>query len=198
MSQLTDEQLLLQYQRGRTGAFTYLIGRYEKELFHFLIRFCGDRQIAEDLFQETFLQVHLSAHTFDTNRRFRPWIFTIGANKARDYLRREGKKTAAALSAPLNSSDGEGRTFLDLMEADLELPEEESLREETRQLVQQVLSELPEHLREALLLAYFHQFAYREIAQMLGIPLGTVKSRLHAAVAAFGEIWKKRHPKRTQ
>lgn len=194
MSELSDEQLLLQYRRGRTAAFSLLISRYEKELYHFLIRFCRDRQVAEDLFQETFLQVHLSAHTFDADRRFRPWIFTIGANKARDYLRREGKKQMAALSAPIDGGDSQGRTFVDLMEADLDLPQEESEKAETRLLVQQVLTELPDHLREVLLLAYFHQFAYREIAEMLTIPLGTVKSRLHAAVAAFGDIWKKRHP----
>lgn len=82
------------------------------------------------------------------------------------------------------------------MAGDLPMPAEEVEREETRELVQVVIGEMPEHLREVLLLAYFHQFAYKQIADMLSIPLGTVKSRLHAAVATFAELWKKRYGER--
>jgi RNA polymerase sigma-70 factor (ECF subfamily) len=81
------------------------------------------------------------------------------------------------------------------MEGEVPQPTDEAEQAETRELVRQVMAEMPEHLREVLLMAYFHQFAYKQIAEMLSIPLGTVKSRLHAAVAAFSELWKRRYDK---
>jgi len=77
----TDEQLLSGYRAGDKNAFATLVGRYQRELFHFLVRFLGDRAAAEDVFQETFLQVHQSIEQFDPQRRFRPWLFTIAATR---------------------------------------------------------------------------------------------------------------------
>jgi RNA polymerase sigma-70 factor (ECF subfamily) len=190
----SDEQLLQLYCQGQSWAFDELVDRYQQELFHFLIRFSGSRAAAEDLFQEAFLQVHLSASTFDSSKRFKPWLFTIAANKARDYLRRHLRRQAMPLSAPLPGQAGEdGQTFVDLLQSDLELPVEVLNREETRQQVQNMMLRLNDAQREILALAYFHQFPYRDIAEVLGIPLGTVKSRLHSAVAAFAHQWKLRH-----
>lgn len=191
--ELADERLVELYRGGDTEAFRTLVDRYRDELFHFLLRFVRRRAAADDLFQETFLQVHLSADSFDTERRFKPWLFTIAANKARDYLRRSVRQRAAPLSATVDGPEGEGKSFIDLLEADLPMPVEDVTGQETRELVRQVVSEMPEHLREVLLLAYFQQFAYKDIAEMLKIPLGTVKSRLHAAVASFAQLWKARY-----
>lgn len=200
---LSDEQLLALYRGGRGELFPVLVERYRVELFQFLARFVGNRASAEDLFQEAFLQVHLSAETFDVTKRFKPWLFTIAANKARDFLRRNSRRQTTAYSAPIGSSGGGdagggdsgdgGRSFLDLMAMDLPQPSEDFERKETQELVQKAIARMPDHLREILLLAYFHQFPYRQIAEMLSVPLGTVKSRLHAAVAAFAEEWQREH-----
>ncbi len=198
MSELTDEQLASRYRAGRDEAFAELVTRYRQELFQFLARFVNNRAVAEDLFQETFLQVHLSIDTFDPSRRFKPWIFTIAANKARDWLRRNTRQQAAPLSALIEREQGEGPAFIDLLEAELPLPVEDLEKKEIRQLVQEVVAALPDHLREVLLLAYFNRFAYKEIASMLGIPLGTVKSRLHAAVGTFADLWKTRYEAQQQ
>ena len=85
VSDRTDENLLAEHLAGDPTAFRELTERYSRELIHFLTRFLGSRAAAEDVFQETFLQVHTSAETFDGARRFKPWLFTIAANKARDY-----------------------------------------------------------------------------------------------------------------
>ena len=94
----TDEQLLLAYRQGDKPSFAQLMERYQRELFHFLVRFLGDRAAAEDVFQETFLQVHQSAEQFDTARRFRPWLFTIAANKARDLIRSQARRPDQSLA----------------------------------------------------------------------------------------------------
>ena len=85
--------------------------------------------------------------------------------------------------------DGEGTRFVDLMESDTELPDADLLDIEQTNGVRAIVNEMPSHLREILLLSYFQQMSYVQIADSLEIPLGTVKSRLHAAVAAFGNAW---------
>ena len=187
---LTDEDLLAAYRRGDRSSFALLMERYQRELFHFLVRFLGDRAAAEDVFQETFLQVHQSADQFDLERRFRPWLFTIAANKARDLMRSQARRPTNPLQASIARGDEESGEFIDLMQSAAPLPGEPMEREELQQLVHKTVMNMPEHLREILLLSYFHQFPYKQISDILAIPLGTVKSRLHAAVAHFADRWR--------
>jgi RNA polymerase sigma-70 factor, ECF subfamily len=188
--QPTDEELLLNYRRGDKAAFGTLVARYERELFHFLVRFLGDRAAAEDMFQEAFLQVHQSAQQFDLSRRFRPWLFTIAANKARDLRRSQARRPTNPLQAAINPGDGESGEFIDLVKSTQPLPDEPLQRLELQQQVQRIVAAMPDNLREILLLSYFHQFPYKQIGEILNIPLGTVKSRIHTAVAFFAEQWK--------
>jgi RNA polymerase sigma-70 factor (ECF subfamily) len=188
-SDRTDEQFLSDYRHGDKTAFTALVARYQRELYHFLVRFLGNRAAAEDVFQETFLQVHQSAEQFDLQRRFRPWLFTIAANKARDLIRSQARRPTSPLQASINGDEESGE-FIDLMQAAEELPTAGMESAELQQQVQSTVGNMPEHLREILLLSYFHQFPYKQIGEILGIPLGTVKSRLHAAVAHFADRWK--------
>jgi RNA polymerase sigma-70 factor (ECF subfamily) len=189
---LTDEQLLARYKAGQDDGLEELVRRYEHELFAFLYRFVADQAAAEDLFQETFIQVHRNASSFDPQRRFRPWLFTIAANKARDYLRSHGRRTVHSLDNTASAGGEEGSTFLDLMASDTPAPPTELSRAEDLARVSAVLAELPALYKEVLVLAYFHEFPYKDIAEMLHIPLGTVKSRLHAAVASFAKSYKQR------
>lgn len=193
MEPLSDEVLFDRYRRGDTAALRTIIERHHVELLRFLVRLVGDQAGAEDVFQETFLQVHLSAASFDASRRFRPWLFTIAANKARDFLRRKGRRRTLELSAPVGGAGGDddGGTFIDLMEVRIPSPDQRLDDDETSRQVQTALDTLSPSLKEILLLAYFQRLSYQQIADDLDIPLGTVKSRLHAAVASFAKAWKK-------
>ena len=184
----TDEELLTAHIEGDSSAFPELMDRYKNDLLHFLIRFVGSRAAAEDVFQDTFLQIHISGETFDPSRRFKPWLFTIAANKGRDWHRKHSKRTVLSLSQNIGG-DGEGTRFVDLMEAEQELPDAQLLNSEQQSTIRAVVDQLPNHLREILLLSYFQQMSYTQIADSLQIPLGTVKSRLHSAVAAFSQAW---------
>ena len=185
----TDEELLVAHLDGDGSAYPELMDRYKNELLHFLIRFVGSKAAAEDVFQETFLQIHISGATFDPKRRFKPWLFTIAANKGRDWHRKHSKRTVVSLSQEIGGGEGETARFVDLMESDTELPDAELLNSEQINDVRKAVDELPSHLREILLLNYFQQMSYVQISDSLEIPLGTVKSRLHAAVAAFRNAW---------
>lgn len=189
----SDERLFVRYREGDTESLRTLVDRYHDDLMRFLYRMTGDRQLAEDAFQDAFLQIHQSAGTFDASRSFRPWLFTVAANKARDLLRKKGRRQMVALSAPIKSGgDGDGRqsSFIDLIEVDIDGPGDRLGDSERDALVQTAVNQLSPSLREILLLAYFQRLSYAQIADDLGIPLGTVKSRLHAAVAGFARAWK--------
>jgi len=187
---VSDEDVFVAFRSGDAAAYRELIERYHDDLIRFLVRLVGDRTAAEDLFQETFLQVHQSAGTFDASRRFRPWLFTIAANKGRDLLRKQKRRRTVELSAPLKNSD-RGVSMVDLLEVDVPSPDARADLDERDRLVQRALDDLGPALREVLLLGYFQRLSYAQIADDLGIPLGTVKSRMHAAVAAFARSWQR-------
>jgi len=183
-----DGELLDRYRRGERRAFDTLVERYQRELFNFLFHLTHDAAIAEDAFQETFLQVHRSAAAFDASRPFKPWLFTIAANKARDSLRQRMRQQAAPLDAAVAGND-QGSTYADLMPADVPAPDAALANFQTRQAVDKIVAGMPEGLRVVLLLCYFQEMPYQDIADALEIPLGTVKSRLHAAVKYFAQQW---------
>ena len=191
MKSPTDEQLLSDHLRGRSDAFELLVRRHSQELYRFVIRFTSNSMAAEDVVQETLLQVFRSAAEFDVSRRFKPWLFTIAANKARDWLRGRSRHMAVPLDAAIESSPEAGeRTFLDLLAADTTDRGDDLELEEKRSVVRDVVRQMPDMLREVLILAYYHRFAYKDIASILEIPVGTVKSRLHSAVGNFGKAYR--------
>lgn len=185
----TDEQLLADHLAGKAGAFDELVRRYAGELFGFLARFVSNSATADDLVQETLVQVHAAAGSFDSGRAFKPWMYTIAANKARDYLRTRGRKATYSLDTTAGEDGPSGAAGL----AAEQMSQAENVEaEETRQAVRKVVDAMPEHLRLILTLGHFQQLPYAEIAEILDIPVGTVKSRLHAAVNHFADAWKKR------
>jgi len=182
----SDEDLIGDYTEGDHAALRLLIERYHDPLIAFLIRMMGTRSEAEDVFQDTFLQIHQSLDSFDQTRRFKPWLFTIAANKGRDALRKRKRRHTVSLSAPIDHDGGE---LVDLLDIDVPEVGVEIEREEQSAMVQKALDELTPRLREILLLAYFQKMSYAQVAEIFGIPIGTVKSRLHAAVAKFAQKW---------
>jgi RNA polymerase sigma-70 factor (ECF subfamily) len=183
----TDAELVEDFLAHDTAAFRLLIERYHDPLLGFLVRLTGSRQTAEDVFQDTFLQIHQSIESFDTSRSFRPWLFTIAANKGRDTLRKQKRRKAVSLNTPLNK-DGSAE-MVDLLQIDIPDVSAPLDAADLSAKVQTAIDTLYPRLREILLLAYFQKMTYAQIADAFEIPIGTVKSRLHAAVAAFAKAW---------
>jgi len=185
----TDEQLLKEYLAGQAASFELLVRRHAQELYQFAVRFTGNSVTAEDVVQETFLQVHNSAASFDPSRRFKPWLFTIAANKARDAIRRRTRRRELSFEAQVVPKDEAAKRFVELLSSDADEPEDDLLIEERRRIVRDAVQAMPPKLREVLVLAYYHRLPYRDIAEIVEVPLGTVKSRLHAAVATFRDCY---------
>jgi RNA polymerase sigma-70 factor (ECF subfamily) len=185
-----DEELLDRFRRGVSEAFGVLVRRYQRELYGYLRRYLGDNTLAEDVFQNTFLQVYLKSGQFEAGRTVRPWLYAIATNQAIDALRRQGRHQAVSLEQTREAAaDGESATLSQALQADRPGPVDLAADTETRQQVRACVDRLPENLRHVLILAYYQGLKYREIADILGIPVGTVKSRLHAALAKLQETW---------
>jgi RNA polymerase sigma-70 factor (ECF subfamily) len=190
LSRWSDEELLVGFCQGQREAFGMLVRRYERELYGYLRRYLGDDHLADDVFQNTFLQVYQKANQYEPGRPVRPWLYTIATNQAVDALRRQNRYLAVSLDhSSAESQDGELRTLLELLEATTTDPLDQVQGEERRVLVRNAVDQLPDFLRQVVILAYYQGLKYRDVAEILGIPVGTVKSRLHAALLRLHESW---------
>jgi RNA polymerase sigma-70 factor (ECF subfamily) len=166
----SDEELMAAIARGEERALGALVDRYAARLHAFLLRVTGNRDDADDLLQDAWIRVARGAPGFDRGRRARPWLYGIAANLARDLHRRRGVRLRAAHEIRSEPPPPAPRP-LDRID----------LRER--------LARLPERLREVLVLRFYDDLDEAEMAEALGIPRGTVKSRLHGAIRALRSGW---------
>jgi RNA polymerase sigma-70 factor (ECF subfamily) len=186
---MSDMELLKRYAAGEEDAFQELVGQYKDSVYAFLRRFLSHSDLVDDVFQETFMQLYVSRNTFDLSKPLRPWLFTIAANKAKDALRRNQRVDSTNLGSMFDGEESSMDDVLNTLDHDSRMPYDDLIKDETAASVKRVISRMPAKLREILILGYFHKFPYAEIAKILHIPVGTVKSRLHTAVGRFAEDW---------
>jgi RNA polymerase sigma-70 factor, ECF subfamily len=190
----SDEQLLQTYrQDADPGVFTELVSRYQRELYNYLRRFLSDATLAEDVFQATFLQVHVKRDVFEQGRKFRPWLYTIATNQAIDAQRRNRRHRRLSLNQPQAGSDNVG-TLIDLVAGEGDDPALSAEHGEQSAWVRGEVEALPEPLKNAVNLVYFGGMKYRDAAKVMSVPVGTVKSRLHAAIQRLGAAWRDWQP----
>ncbi len=187
---VTDEQLLIEYrQNGDRELYAQLVYRYERELFSYLKRYLGNAEMAEDVFQATFLQIHLKCDLFQEGRRFRPWLYTIATNAAIDARRRNKRHRMVSLDTPREQDNEDVGRLVNLLESGDVGPSDSAVREERNRLVRKTLDQLPESMNAVIQLVYYQGMKYREAAEVLEVPVGTVKSRLHAAISKLTDVW---------
>ncbi len=187
-SQWTDEELLSEYRSTQhRPAFEELVHRYERELFNYLRHYLGNAESAEDVFQTTFLQVHLKCEQFEEGRKFRPWLYRIATNQAID-LHRKTKRYQVISIDETCENDSSSTSFADLLPGNEVDPMVDVMNDEQAVQVRDAINELPELLRQVLYLVYFQGMKYRDAAESLGIPFGTIKSRLNAAVKKLNNL----------
>lgn len=194
VDRMTDEELLEEYRlSGSPAMFEALVKRYERELYNYLRRFLGNQAMAEDAFQATFMQVHLKCHLFDESRKVRPWLYTVATNQAIDIQRRNKRHRLVSLDRPNRVQHDELGSLMDLLASGEAGPGEGLEQSERKKWVRDAVAELPEQLGSAVRLVYFRGMKYRDAADVLEVPVGTVKSRLHAAIKRLGEAWNNSH-----
>jgi RNA polymerase sigma-70 factor (ECF subfamily) len=193
-TKLSDEVLLAAYrQTGDRKLFAELVQRYERELYNYLRRYLGDAEQAEDVFQTACLMVHLKCDQFEPGRRFRPWLYAVATNAAIDAQRREKRHRAVSLDRSRKDARQDEPRLTDMLLSDEPNPLAEASRLESGEWVQLAMDELSDQMRDVIHLVYFQGLKYREAADALNVPVGTIKSRMNAAVNKLYEVWKQTH-----
>lgn len=166
--------LVERLRQGDAGAIEEIVEKYKRQVFAFIVRMVNERETAEDLFQETWLRVIRSARGFRGDAKISTWLFQIALNLCRDHIRKVGKTVMVPLdeAGPLTCEPGVDP--IKMLQAN-----------EVRNMV----NELPVKMREVVVLRFYHDMDDREIAETVGCPYGTVKTRYHRAIKLLSKKW---------
>jgi len=183
VAELTDEDLVIAHLEGRPGAFQELYKRYRDRLVHFIARKTGDPDRAQDLVQEAFIRVTRHLHRFDTSKKFSTWVYTIASNLSKNELRNRSRSPLVLFQRLTGNWEDDHRPLQ--FEDSAMRPDDLYRKRYLRRLVEDLVQELPEHHRLVFRLRELEGKSYEEIAEITGVNLGTVKSRLHRARNSF-------------
>ena len=192
---LSDNDLMTRLKEAPpaelAAGFEVLVHRYKNAIVSFLFRYVGDPRTAEDLAQEAFLRVFRKIAEYNSTAKFSTWLYTIASNLAKDEFKRRSRHPAGSLDWESGKGADTTRNVPTAMAADDPGPDEELERGEVRERVAFALKLLKEDDREILVLKDVQGLAYEEIARILDLPMGTVKSRISRARLAFKDAWKR-------
>ena len=173
--ELTDEQLIKEFQEGDVGAFNQIVLKYKDRLLNFIYRFMNDIDKAEDLVQDTFLKLYTHKHSYKEIAKFSTWIYTIAGNLAKTELRKRKRRKVPLLSQ-MNTDDRKYEI------PSTELQSEDIVQGEyTERYILKAILQLPLHFRTVVILRDIQELSYEEISKIVNVPLGTVKSRINRA-----------------
>ncbi len=175
---LLDQADMARLVAGRDGALDALMERHGGALYGFLRRFVGDDEAANDLSQETFLRVYQHRSDFKPAARFSAWLFTIGANLARNHLRARARRPEDSIDGPVEVGH---RSLAESLPASDRGPDESALGAEQCAAIRRAVAELPDELREAVLLCELEDRSLAEAAGILATTVKAVESRLYRA-----------------
>ena len=183
----TDKSLIDAHCKGDPAAFGELVSRYGDSVLRYLIRMSGNQEQAEDLFQETFKRVHEKAHTF-RGPQFKGWLFRIATNVALDGIRRGRRIKAVSLNQQLDCDNPNSGQLGAVALADNSCnPSEQALKAEQTEQVRRAIELLPARQRATLILAYYQQLSYSDVAEVLGCSIGTVKTQMFRALRTLAD-----------
>lgn len=173
---VSDEELVRRAREGSEEAFASIVERYQDKIYNLAYRMLGNREEAEDVAQETFLNTYRAMHSFRLEERFSPWIYKIASNLCLDRLRKM-RYQVVSLDEPVGPDGDMSQQVADWTTSPDRVYETTAVREET----QEAIAELPPKYKVVVILRHMQDLSYDEIADILGIPQGTVKTRLFRA-----------------
>lgn len=186
LQELSDEELIGEFQRENEAAFTLLVGRYKDPLTNFTFRYIGDWDECNDVVQETFIRVFRSRHSYKPVAKFSTWLYTIAANLAKTRLRRRKIRRFVSLGSS-HSEDPEPLFDIPDEDARTDRQLESSMKGER---IQKALDSLSDKYREVVVLRDVQELSYEEIAAITGLNIGTVKSRINRSRSQLQEMLK--------
>lgn len=185
MWEQSDREIVREVLNGNPDLFEVLVARYEKPIFNYVYGMVRHRQDAEDLTQEAFVKAFFALRTYKESFEFSTWMYRIARNVCLDYFRRQKIRSFFSLNTPVGEEEeDEMGDFLPSGED----PEEGILEGELLERVSEAVGKLPWKFREVIVLRYVEELPYEDIAQILGVPVGTVKTYLHRAKLKLKEM----------
>ncbi len=182
---MNDEDLILQIKRGNTNAFRHLVDKYSNMVWHIVLRMVKQQEDAEDLCQEVFVRIYRSIGKFRGDSKLSTWIGSVAFNVSTDYLRKKGRNKVLF-------TDDTARLEISMTEpAD---PLRTLNRDEMKDIIHNIIEQLPVQYRTVITLYHLEQFSYSEISEITGMPEGTVKSYISRGRAAIKENLLKQVP----
>ena len=169
----TDEELVKRFQKGDQRAYVELVKRYKDRLLNFVYRYLSSYEQSEDVVQDTLMKLYTSAHMYREIAKFSTWIFTIAANLAKSELRRLKRRRTISIHT-MGFDDKEYE-----IPSDSYNPAKETESNYGEKQIQQAIDTLPDQFKTVIILREVQQLSYEEISQILGISIGTVKSRIN-------------------
>jgi RNA polymerase sigma-70 factor (ECF subfamily) len=164
-----------QVKNGDQNAFSEIVELYKDKVYLLCYRMLGNRHEAEDIAQEAFIRAYINIDSYNIDKKFSTWLYRIATNLSIDRIRK--KKPDFYLDAEVKGT--EGLTMYSQVAADIALPEEELESLELQQSVQAEILKLPEKYRAVILLKYIEELSLKEISEILGLPISTIKTRIH-------------------
>lgn len=189
-----DSELLVRLGEGDLAAFDEIVERFERRLIGYFRGLSGDRQLAEDCAQEVFIRVYRARESYRPEAALATFVFRIARNYWIDVYRSR-KVRPEMHSLDESSDDGEDRALVEVLEGDTESPVRTLAAAEERRRLRRAMALLPEIQQSVLALAGGQGLKYEEVAEVLGIPVGTVKSRVHAAVQNLKKLMGAEEPR---
>lgn len=178
---LTDQEIVVLARQGREAAYRELIGRYQRPVFSLIYRLVRDREKSEDLAQETFIKVLNALDRYDPSYKFSSWIFKIAHNTSLDHLRKKEPQTLSLEGSPHAETASEQESSVIQALSTEETPEDYAASRELGATLEVAIGKLRPEYRTAIVLCHVEGRPYEEIAETMGVPLGTVKTYIHRA-----------------
>jgi RNA polymerase sigma-70 factor (ECF subfamily) len=195
MTSRSDEQLMISIvEEDDLGAFEELLTRYERPLFNYILRHVSNFHTAQDLFQETFYRIFKHRKSFNPDLRFSTWSYSIATNLCIDEFKKKARELEVSLEGnrayqELSFSSGYKGTNKN---HSISSPEGKLVKKDLEEKIEELVKSLPEKLKSVFILSAYQELSCREIAKILEIPVGTVKSRLHHSFKQLVGLIKKR------
>lgn len=187
MTQPTDSELVLATRSGSEEAFRELVLRYQRPVFSLILRMVRDRSLAEDLSQEAFVKAYRALGRFDPSRKFSSWLFKIAHNLTIDSIRRKRLHTQS-LDQPIGSADGDLRLGDRIADHDQMAPDRAVESVDLGESLERAIAALRPEYREVVMLRFVEEMSYQEVAEILDLPLGTIKTYIHRARKELAEL----------
>ena len=172
-----DDKLVAAAVEGDEAAYAQLVDKYQRALFFHIAKLVKDREQIEDLVQEAFMKAFGNLKSYNTDYAFSTWLYRIATNHSIDYLRKKKLQTLS-IDEPQKTKDGE---------LEIQLPDEsyitdrEIIRKQRKKIIHRSIENLPEKYREVIRMRHMEEKSYQEIADILDLPLGTVKAHIFRA-----------------